>query len=155
MESRPEAFSRLIDCRKIDAAAARLACYDKNAAAIDAAATANEIVVLDRAQIRKTRRSLFGFTLPKLGLFGDADREEAKEEPIDSIDAVIANAVQRSNGRWQITLEDGARWTQIDSRELTQGAKKGDPIRIRRASMGTFFANIRKQTAIRMQRDNF
>ena len=72
---RPEVIERITACRTIAASAERLACFDREVAALEAAADAREIAVVDREQVRRTRRSLFGLRLPDLGIFGDDDDE--------------------------------------------------------------------------------
>lgn len=145
---RPEVFTRLVDCRSLAAPEERLACYDREVAALDAAEASNELVVLDRQQMRRTRRTLFGLTLPDLGLFSDENEEEGSS----AIETTIRGAAQNGLGKWIITLEDGARWIQIDSRELAREPRSGQPIRIRRAAMGSYLANVNNQIAIRMRR---
>ena len=53
-----------------------------------------------------------------------------------------------------VVLDDGARWVQNDTATLRFDAKAGDPIRIRKAVMGSYLARINNQTAIRMMREN-
>jgi len=63
-------------------------------------------------------------------------------------------SVSRSNGALLLTLQDGARWIQSDSDTLPTDPKPGDPIIIRKAAMGSYFANIGKRPAIRVRRIN-
>ena len=49
-------------CRQVADAMQRLACYDSAANALVAAANAGTVAVVDQNEIRKARRSLFGFT---------------------------------------------------------------------------------------------
>jgi hypothetical protein len=144
---RAAAFKKLIDCRSLADTAQRLACYDRETAALDAAETRREIVVLDRAQVTKTQRTLFGLPLPNLKIFGD-DSSEAQKE----ITTTIKRAWTHSNGKWAFELADGAHWAQTDSRELVFEPEAGQPIRIRRAAVGSYMANIDRQTAIRVER---
>ena len=137
----PPAFQNLIDCRSTTDDAARLACYDKQVAALAAARENRDVVIVDREQIRKTRRSLFGLTLPKLDIFGSDKDSEREEEEFVQIETTIASASQR-DGHWTITLEDGARWRQTDTRPLVREPARGVPIKIRRAAMGSFLANV-------------
>lgn len=148
---RPEALDRLLGCRALEAADARLACFDREVAAFEAAQAANQLVVMDRQQVRRTRRSLFGLVLPDLGIFGDnnADPEEAVAE----IETTIRSAAQNGLGKWVMVLEDGARWIQLDTRTLPRDPRGGMPIRIRRAAMGSYLANIDGQVAIRIRRE--
>lgn len=149
-QDRPAVLGRVVQCRTIASAEERLACYDREVAAMDAAQSSGELVAMDRQQVRRTRRSLFGLSLPNLGVFGD----DGDEEEASRIESTVRSATQNAEGKWVITIEDGARWLQIDSRNLNFPPRPGQPIRIRRASLGSYFANVNNQTAIRMRRVN-
>jgi hypothetical protein len=103
----------------------------------------------------KARKGLFGLTLPDLGLFGgkDAEEKDPDQEGISKIESTIRSAGQNAEGNWVITLEDGAKWVQTEAKSI-RTPKPGQPIRIRKAALGSFFANIDGQTAIRMKRQN-
>lgn len=145
---RPEALDRVVQCRAIAHAAERLACFDREVAAMDAAVVAGELVAMDRQQVRRTRRSLFGLSLPSLGIFGDdSDQEEAFR-----IESRVRAASRNADGKWVLTLEDSARWVQTEGRGPSRDPRPGQPIRIRRASFGSYFANVNDQVAIRVRR---
>lgn len=148
---RPEAVTRVFDCRTLQAAEERLACYDREVGALQAAEAAREVVVYDREQVRRTRRSLFGIPLPNLNIFGGGDDKE-EGEGFTQIESTIRSITQDGRGRYLVTLEDGARWAQIDNRELSATPRHGQPIRIRRAAMGSYLANIGGNVAIRVRR---
>jgi hypothetical protein len=145
---RPEAFRKLVDCRSVAEPAARLACYDAQVAALDAAEQKEDLVIVDRQQVDKAKRGLFGFTLPKLKLFG------ADDKAVTHLESVIKSARPLSQGRWMFVLEDGAVWRQTDNRSLNPDPKAGMPIKIRRAALGSYLANVDGQTAIRVRREN-
>jgi hypothetical protein len=147
-QERPQAVTRMLQCRTIQAIDERLACYDREVAAFEAAASSRELVVYDREQLRRTRRSLFGITLPDLSIFGGGDDEDG----VTQIESTIRGLRQDPYGKYTFTLEDGARWVQIDSREMRATPRLGQPIRIRRAMMGSYLANVGSQTAIRVRR---
>ena len=147
---RPQALARVLDCRSIQSPEERLACFDREVAAMQAAEASRELVVVDRQQLRRTRRSLFGLALPSLGLFGDDNQDE---ETVSQVEGVIRSVSQTPYSKYVFTLQDGARWVQIDSRELGIEPRAGDAIRIRRAAMGSYLANVRGQVAIRVRRD--
>jgi len=147
-----ELFDNLLACRSVSDAAKRLACYDSKVSALDAAAKNDELVVVDRSQIRQARRSLFGLTLPDLGIFGGG-KAEREGEGISEIESTIRRAYY-SSYRWNIILDDGARWVQIDTRDPARDPRAGQTIRIRRAALGSFLANIEGQRAIRVRREN-
>jgi hypothetical protein len=134
-------------------AACRLACYDREALAIQEALVKGDLIALDREEVRKTRRSLFGFSLPATRLFSnDGGREEADKETVDNLSAVIKSARQLPRGRWTIELEEGGTWTQIDDRKLAIYPRPGHKIEIRRAALGSYLANVNGQIAIRVRR---
>lgn len=144
----PPAFQKLIACRSVADPAARLACFDKESAAVETAANQREIVVVDREQIDNTRRATFGLAMPT-GTVVDGD---AKAPPIDKVEGKIKSASQVGRGNWAIELDSGARWVQIDSRTMQRDPKPGQPVTIRRAALGSYLANIDGQTAIRVRR---
>lgn len=149
-ESRPPVFEALINCRAIADSIERLACYDAKVAAIDEAEKKDEIVLADRASMKEARRGLFGFSIPKLKIFGNDGEEEDKFE----LTAKINSAYQANPGKWTIVLDNGARWVQIDTKVIRKDPKPGMEIKIREAAMGSYFANVAGQTAIRMKRVN-
>lgn len=149
-QSRPPVFEELVSCRSIADPTARLACYDIKVAAIDEAEKKDELVLADKASMKEARRGLFGFSIPKLKIFGNDGKEDEKFELVAKIDS----AYQVSYGKWTIVLEDGARWVQIDTQAMRKNPANGMEIKIRAAAMGSYFANIDGQRAIRMKRVN-
>ena len=147
-EGRAEVLQKLSDCRKIAEPDKRLACYDAAAAGLDQAEAKGDIVVVDRNQARQVRRQAFGFSLPSISLF---ERGEKKEE-IDTVTGKVAAARESSPGHWTVTLEDGAVWTQIDPDPLAIDPKPGMPVKIRRASMGSFLMTVGPNRAMRVHR---
>ncbi len=150
-QERPQAITRVVECRAIASAEERLACYDGAVAAMEQAQASGELVAMDRQQVRRTRRSLFGLTVPNLGIFGDDNDDE---EQASRIESTVRAATQNAIGKWIIELEDGARWLQTDSRNLNFPPRRGQPIRIRRAAFGSYLANVNDQVAIRVRRIN-
>ena len=147
--NRSAALDRLVACRTQTDAEARLACFDREAAALEQAEASGALVVVDREQIRRTRRSLFGLTLPNLSVFGD---DSPSAEGMTQIESTIKRISRTPYGKWIFELEDGARWGQIDSRDLAMDPKVGNTIKIRRASMGSYLANVQGQIAIGVER---
>jgi hypothetical protein len=149
--SRPEVLQKLFDCRQIAEVGARAACYDAQLDAFSAAERDRRVVVVDQTEVRRTRRQLFGFPLPNVGLFSPSKGEKAEE--LTRMETTLI-AVSRMNNALLLTLKDGGRWVQSDSEMLATDPKAGDPIVIRKAAMGSYFANIGKRPAIRVRRTN-
>jgi hypothetical protein len=149
-EARPQIFQELVDCRSVADPTARLACYDAKVAAIDEAEKKDELVLADKAAMKEARKGLFGFSIPKLKIFGNDGADDEKFELVAKIDS----AYQANPGKWTIILDNGARWVQIDTQVLRKTPARGMEVRIRAASLGSYFANIDGARAIRMRRVN-
>ena len=143
----PEVYQKVIDCRAIDDAQARLACYDASVKALDEATKADDLVVMSRESVKEAKRGLFGFSLPKINLFGNDDDEQ---DEIKRIDAKIASFSQGQSG-WIIKLEDGAIWHQTDSIYVSR-PKVGESIVIEKAALGSYKAKIDGGVAFRIKR---
>lgn len=149
----PAAFRQLIDCKAIADNSARLACYDRQVAALETAKSSGDLVVTDRATVREARRGLFGFSLPSLKIFGIGnDKQDAGNDEVKEIETTISAVRSFGYGQWRLTLPDGAVWEQTDTKRLVIDPKSGSKIRIRQAAMGSFMANVDGQTAIRVRR---
>jgi len=148
----PQVFKSLLDCRALTDGTARLACYDAQVTALASAEEKQDVVVVDRKQIRQARRSLFGLALPKIDLFGGEDKED--QEGFEEIETTIKSAARTSEGRWSFVLEDGAKWVQAETKTLPRDPRAGFKIKIRRAALGSFVANIEGQNGTRVRRMN-
>lgn len=128
-------------CRAITDAEQRLACFDKAAGALEQAVKTKEVRILDEEDVRRTRRSLFGFTLPRVGLFGEGDKDEEKEE-FTEINTTVTSARQLENGRVELRLtgEDEAVWQTTEA--MAWPPKPGTKIRIRKGAIGSYFINV-------------
>lgn len=148
----PAAYRQLVDCRAVTEAAARLACYDREVAALEQQTASGELVVTDRASMREARRGLFGFSLPNIGkLFGGGDDENEADE-VKEIDGTIQSARTFGYGLWRMTLADGSVWEQNDTTRLVFDPRSGNPIKIKRAALGSYKANIDGQSPIKVRR---
>jgi hypothetical protein len=143
---RPAVVSRVVACTSVADPQQRLACFDREVAAMNEAEQKGDLVAMDRNQVRKTKRSLFGLALPDLGVFGD------DEDSDSSIETTLKSVAQNPDGKYIFDLAEGGRWVQLDSREFIVDPKAGQPIRIRRAAMGSYMANVNKQIAVRVRR---
>jgi hypothetical protein len=143
--TQPAVFQAVISCKTIADPTERLACYDRSVGALSTAAEAKDVLVVDRETARKTKKGLFGLALPRIKLFGDNDDEE-----IEQIESTIASTYAAKDGSSVFVLPDGARWKQTDGRFTYP--KAGQPIVIKRGSLGSFFARVNGQTGVRVVR---
>ena len=148
---RPEAFEALVRCRAITENVARLQCFDAAAANVQQAVERRDLVVVDRQQVRQTRRRLFGLPIPSLGdIFGGGGDED--EDEVSSIESNVASAHQVGYGRWVVRLEDGSTWVQTDDNLLAGRPRPGQPVRVERAALGSYRMRVNNQPAIRVRR---
>lgn len=144
----PAQIKELYACRDIADASARLACFDREVGELSAADQAKEIVFTDKETVKKTRRGLFGFSFPNLGGIFGGDDDQIKE-----IETVIRSVSIDRSGKYTLVMEDDAVWTQIDTTNLPRQPKVGQKVKIKVATMGSYFATVDGGRTIRMKRD--
>lgn len=153
VRNRPELFRNLVDCRGIADNAQRLACYDRSVGALEEAEKKKDLVVVDRKEIRETKKSLFGFSLPKLSLFGGGDEEEKadKADEIQEIESTVASVRPTKGGDWALKLaNDAGTWETGGA--LTVAPRAGDKVKIRKASLGSYLGSVGISRGIRFRR---
>ena len=143
----PPALRSLLDCQGLREDAARLACFDKAAAAFGAASQRGDVVVVDREQVRRAREEAFGFRLPSLALFG-GDAEATEQSRVSTVKTVGVSA----DGGLQVVLADGAVWRQIDQRTLGRRPRPGSKAELRRGALNSYFLSLDGQPSIRARR---
>ena len=147
----PQQVQALRECRAIADTTSRLACYDRSAAALDQAVASRSVVVLGAEDVRRTRRSLFGFSLPRLPFFGDGkDEGDTPEE--SEIEGTLAAATQTGYGRWRVRLEEGGVWETTEAASASNEPFAGAKVRIRRAALGSYLMNVGRSRALRVRR---
>jgi hypothetical protein len=147
---RPEVLNQLTACRQMTGDAERLACYDRGVVALEAAEASRAIAVVDRQQIRRTRRSLFGLSLPDLGIFGGDEDEGEDGAAVNEINSTLTAIGTGADGRTTYRLADNSVWVQTEGRVGT--ARRGEAVRIRRGPLGSFIANVAGRPGVRVIR---
>jgi len=143
----PASMQRLLNCRSIQDSAQRLACFDRETAAVDQAINKREMVLIDKQRVTQTKRALFGFSIPDFGgLFGGGD-DEVKE-----ISSTVVSASQNGYMGWTIKLADGSTWAQTDDAQLGLDPRKGDKVVVHRGTLGAFFLRVGGQPGFKVKR---
>lgn len=145
----PDVFRKLVDCRAIGSAEQRLACYDENVAALDSAQKKKDIVVVSKAEVKEARRSLFGFALPNVNIFGTGEKAD-KSDDLEELETTLVGFGQTRNGDWSLTLEKGGTWETRG--ELDFPPRRGDKVVIHKATLGSFLGRIGPNKGVRMRR---
>lgn len=144
----PALYQAVVDCRTIADSAERLACFDRTVGAMAQASETKELVVVDRETMRETRKGLFGFSLPRLKLFGGGAEDE--KDVVREIESTITGIRSAKDGFPVYTIADGARWKQTDGRNLFP--KVGQTIKIKAAALGSYMASIDGRAGVRVMR---
>ena len=144
----PAQVQRLLACRATADQAQRLACFDRESAAMEQAVASKNLVFIDRERVTQARRSLFGFSVPSFGgLFGDKD-----ENAIKQIESTVASSGRSPDGGWTITLADNSVWAQTDDTTLALSPKKGQKVIVRRGTLGSFHLSVNGQPGLKVKR---
>ncbi|MBA3666962.1 MAG: hypothetical protein H0W65_04480 [Sphingomonas sp.] len=146
----PAQVNAILACRAIAGGEARLACFDKNAAGLGDAIAKRDLVVFDRASVRKTKRGLFGFGIPNLGIFGD-DNDEVE---IKQIDGEVVSTAVNGDGGYIFRLADGSRWSQTDSKPFALAPRSGDKVVIKKGALGSYMLSVARQPGVKVKRIN-
>ena len=146
----PAQVTQLLNCRSITDSAERLACYDKAAATIGDAVAKRDLVVFDRESVKQTKRGLFGFSIPNLGIFGDDDAEVE----IKQIEGTIASYGHNADGGYIFRLADGSRWSQMDGKPIAIPPQNGDKVVVKKGTLGAYFLSFARQPGVKVKRIN-
>ena len=139
----------LAKCQSLTDDPARLACYDEKVAAMVAARDAGTVRLVDREVVRRTRRELFGFALPNIGLLKDSD---GASDAMETLQTTITSVRYQKSGDIRFTTAEGALWEIIKPPKRLTQVKAGDSVEFRKASMGTYFIRIGNQMGVRGKR---
>ena len=135
-------------CRTIKDPAQRVACYDAASGALVNATTSGQVRVVDQSEVRRARRSLFGFSLPRLPWFSGDD---SYRDPDDRLDSTIRE-VSVQNGRFRLVLADNAVWETTENRINFIAPRPGQKITILKGLLGNYFLRIDGQIGLRGRR---
>jgi len=151
VEGLPAGVEELLRCREVSEEESRLRCFEERSDALADALERRDVVVADRQEVREAQRELFGFSLPKLRIFDNANSAGDAGENVDFIEGSVASASLNADSRLVVTLQDEQVWLQSDSRPVVR-PRPGQPVTIRRASLGSFMMRVNNQPGIRVQR---
>lgn len=139
-------------CQPIADPAQRLACYDKAVGEMVAATDKGDLKVIDREQVRETKRKLFGFAIPDFGIFGSGnDKTSDEADEVDSLETTIT-AVKRTRDGFLLTTSEGAIWEVTEVPRRLMDPKVGQKLELKKAALGSYFLRINGQKGVRGRR---
>jgi len=136
-------------CRAIADADERLACYDAKVGAMVAASEAGDVRIVDREDVRRTRRQLFGFTVPDLDIL---EGDETDKETSELLQTTITSARRVGGKAWRFTTAEGAVWEIGNAPRRLAPITPGDSVEFKKASLGYFFIRINGQMGVKGKR---
>ncbi|MET0374479.1 MAG: hypothetical protein ABW128_09505 [Rhizorhabdus sp.] len=142
----PRLIDDLAACRAITAPDARLACFDRTATAVVEARNDKAIVVLDRGEVQKAKKSLFGFSLPSIKLFGDG-KDDAQ---LKQLVGTMQTSTSLPGGLIRFTLEDGGQWETTE--QVMMAPHRGDVVTIKAGSLGSYIATAPGRRSAKVRR---
>lgn len=139
------------NCQLVKDNEARLACYDKAAAALVSATVSGDVTIVDRVQVRQVRRSLFGFSIGSLPFFSGSKDSQADAEPKE-LTSTMGSFQPIGNGFFRITLTDPqSTWESIESSDVFE-PRTGSKVTISHGALGSYWAEISGQPAVKVRR---
>jgi hypothetical protein len=144
--STPSQIAAISACRSITDSQARLACYDNAVQQLQQAIASKDLTVLSRSDVRQSRRSLFGFTVPRLPFLGGDEGDEKQ------IVSKVARIRSTGYGKWEFRLEDGAVWETTEPTLEGEAPSSGQNVTIKRGVLGNYFILFPGLRAVRGRR---
>ena len=133
-------------CQAIAGPTERLSCFDTAAAALVSATKRGDTTIVDRAEVREVRKSLFGFAMPKLPFFRGDDTAGVAA---DMLESKITAVRSLGYGKWRMTLADGdAVWETTESDSTMDDPRPGQSIKLKRGALGRYVLSINGQRGV-------
>ena len=145
-QSETDRLQALKLCSAIKADSERLACFDQSVQSLVDMQDRGEITVMDKEDIAETRRGLFGFSLPKLGVFGSGD--DAGEQVLNSHITAIR---QLRGDHWEIEIEEGSVWQATNTPRRFK-PKVGAEVELEKAALTSYWLRVNGQLGVKARR---
>jgi hypothetical protein len=137
-------------CQAITDNGQRLACYDREAGALLTAASKGDVAVVDKSEVRKARKSLFGFGMPKIPFFSGDDTADVAS---DTLESTIKSASGIGYGKYRIVIAEGeAVWETTETYGTMRDPRAGDKIVIKRGPLGSYMLRIGSNRGVKGRR---
>jgi hypothetical protein len=128
-------LSELMACRKLSDASARLACFDREAAALDAKPAALAAPVAPPQPVLDPKKQ---FGLPERTVITQEVAAGTRPSDAAKIEAHVVRLSSSADGRLILTLDNDQVWRQVvSSGEML--LKAGDAVTISRAMLGSYW----------------
>lgn len=136
----------LRDCRAIEQNEARLACFDLAVDTVIARQDSGELQVLDKEDVAQTRRGLFGFSLPRIGIFASDDEEENT-----TLQSRITALRRLRSDHWEIEISEGSLWRATNTPRNFR-PEVGDEVELEKAAMTSYWLRVNGALGVKASR---
>ncbi|KWV95452.1 hypothetical protein ASS64_05530 [Erythrobacter sp. AP23] len=126
----------LRDCRVIQQNEARLACFDAAVDNVIARQDSGDLQVLAKEDVAKTRRGLFGFSLPRIGIFSSD-----KEDELAVLQSKITGLRRLRSDHWEIEIAEGSVWQATNTPRRFK-PEVGDDVELEKAAMSSYWLRV-------------
>ena len=137
-------------CRALAGESERVRCYDAKVGALLAAFEAGDVRLVDRAEVRKTKRQLFGLTMPEIDILKGDEKDD--QELSDLFETTITEGRQTGPASWRFTTAEGAVWEINNPPRKIAPIRPGDKVVFKKASLGYYFIRINGQIGVKGRR---
>ncbi|MEP2140782.1 MAG: hypothetical protein ABJI41_14840 [Erythrobacter sp.] len=148
----PDFLAKLKECQAITDDADRLACFDGSVTAMVAANEAGQVQIVDQEDVRKTRRQLFGLSVPEIDILKGKDDDKQTKEARELLETTITSVRYLSSRKIRFTTQEDAVWEINRAPTRLRTVEAGDTVVFKKASLGTFFIRIDGQLGVKGKR---
>ena len=148
-----EPLAGVLACRAITEATARLACFDRESAGLEAkvAAAAVPAPVAAPRPLPPPLDPKKEFGLPEKAVATQEVAAGTRAADTSAIDAHVLGFAQGADGRGVFTLDNGQVWRQLNSTgEML--IHNGDPVTISRAALGSYWLQVKSGRGCKVSR---
>lgn len=137
-------------CQDITDPTSRLNCFDRAVSTMVSATEEGELQLVDKEDVTKTRRRLFGFSLPNLGIFGGGDGEE---DELDMLESTVTRVISVRGDKVVFEIEEGSIWQISDApARIIRRIDRGTPVVFKKAALGSYFIRVDGRTGVKGKR---
>jgi hypothetical protein len=137
-----EPMGPLYACANLMDDAARLACFDKQVAALRGAEQAGAFKAVDRSTVEQIQKESFGFNLPNLPRLGFPKIGGGKDDAGPSAQTYTIARISGSE-RPIFFMTDGTIWRQVEV-ETNRNVRVGASVVVEKAALGSFLLSPTK-----------
>ena len=138
----PGGFGAILGCAGLEADGERLACFDREAAAL----RSRDVVAVPARDVEELRRESYGFNLPSLERVAPAPPGAEEREPDRTRSWTVQSIRNARSGRAVFIMDDGQVWQQTDGdgQRFPEPGRRGAVVtaEIRPAAFGSYLLSV-------------